>query len=110
MSKPKKDLTGQLFGNYTVIKLTRESAVNYRVFWLCRCSCGTNKVVRQDQLIAGFRTSCGCGNKKTVYDPIKPEVLNHKKLKAALIAKNIARRAIEKMKEQRELEKEFDYL
>lgn len=56
------DLTNQQYGSLTVVKRA-PSPIAYsrpRVSWLCRCSCGTEKVVIADALSAGLVTSCGC--------------------------------------------------
>lgn len=60
VSKKKKDLTGMVFGRWTVIK---ESAVrsNSHVCWECRCDCGSVKGdVIGIHLFNGFSKSCGC--------------------------------------------------
>jgi hypothetical protein len=51
------DLTGQRFGRWTVISLDR---VDQQTFWLCRCDCGTESVVRGGALARGHSRSCGC--------------------------------------------------
>lgn len=49
---------GTTFGRLTTIsyagKLRKRSA------WLCRCTCGTEKVIQQSNLITGGTKSCGC--------------------------------------------------
>lgn len=69
-----KDLTGQCFGILTVI----ERAENYKrksggssACWLCRCECGTEKVVRGTHLRSGRIVSCGCYGKKKLAEAIK---------------------------------------
>lgn len=53
------DLVGQKFGQWTVIR--RGPTLSYwRVTWLCRCSCGTERNVVQNSLKAGLSNSCGC--------------------------------------------------
>lgn len=56
-------LIGQTFGRLTVIG----NAPNYvsisgqrHAQWICRCECGTEKVIRSSDLRAGRTTSCGC--------------------------------------------------
>lgn len=53
-----KDLTGQKFGYWTVIKKMPNK--KNRIYWLCRCDCGTEREVISTQLICGKSTSCGC--------------------------------------------------
>jgi hypothetical protein len=61
MGYPAKDLTGQIFGEWTVFH--RAPANGRRaVFWYCRCSCGTEKDVLARTLVAGTSTAClKCG-------------------------------------------------
>lgn len=50
------DLTGQIFGNWTVI-----SRDNSRPrYWNCECKCGTRKSVYGSSLTTGKSKSCGC--------------------------------------------------
>jgi len=52
------DISGQKFSRLTVLKLDRrEQSVT---FWLCRCDCGKEKIVRKASLRAGHTKSCGC--------------------------------------------------
>lgn len=60
----KIDLTGQTFGKLTVVSLTSERRNSERT-WLCRCSCGTNRVVRGSSLRSAGQYSCGCGIRKS---------------------------------------------
>jgi hypothetical protein len=54
------DLTGHRYGRWTVIK---ESGRKFGgSTWLCRCECGTEKVMRSNALRTGSSTSCGCYN------------------------------------------------
>ena len=53
------DLTGQRFGKWTVIR--RAENPNYSdAVWLCRCDCGTVRIVRGKDLRYGKSKSCGC--------------------------------------------------
>lgn len=53
------NLTGMLFGRLTVInRTTQDKAGTY--FWLCRCICGKEKLVRGYSLKRGDTQSCGC--------------------------------------------------
>lgn len=59
MTKPRYyDLTGNTYGRWTVLSYAgtriKES------LWLCRCSCGKEKIVRYQGLVKGTSTSCGC--------------------------------------------------
>lgn len=52
------NLTGQKFGRLTV--LSRAENRGKQVCWLCRCSCGKEKIVSGNNLKAGHVRSCGC--------------------------------------------------
>lgn len=52
------DLTGQNFGRLTAISPSRTPSGQFG--WLCKCSCGNEKIVRTPDLINGHTQSCGC--------------------------------------------------
>lgn len=53
------DLTGQTFGYWTVLeRATNDNKGQAR--WLCRCECGTLKIVLGYSLRKGKSTNCGC--------------------------------------------------
>ena len=52
------DITGQVFGNWTVIKF--HSSSKNKILWLCKCSCGTEKIIIGSTLKSGRSKSCGC--------------------------------------------------
>lgn len=59
--KPPKDLTGRQFGRWTVLEMRgRHGGSRY---WLCQCSCGTEREVASNHLVDGSSTSCGCSRK-----------------------------------------------
>lgn len=59
------DLTGQRFGRFVV--LTRvENGKNRKAQWLCRCDCGTEKIVHGYNLRTGRSKSCGCYQKDLI--------------------------------------------
>lgn len=55
-----KDLTGQVFSRLTVIKLDGLTDKKKRRYWLCRCECGKNIIVKTSGLNYGSSKSCGC--------------------------------------------------
>lgn len=67
MTVNKKDLVGKIFGKWTVIKYDHTDK-NYRSYFLCKCSCGKEKIVARNSLVMGKSLSCGCMNK---YNSIK---------------------------------------
>jgi hypothetical protein len=50
------DITGKQFGKLTVIRY--EGTLNGRDMWLCKCDCGSEKVIRGSHLREGRITSC----------------------------------------------------
>lgn len=59
MGRNKINLLGRKFGRLTVIGETQEKyGTSYK--WLCRCDCGTEKLVVGSQLTRGHTKSCGC--------------------------------------------------
>jgi len=66
-SRIKNNLTGRVFGMWTVIKLS-DFKKDRRTYWTCKCSCGTVRDVNSSNLMRGGSTGCGCVNN---YDPQK---------------------------------------
>lgn len=60
----RKDLSGQKFGKMLVLKFDHKDEKSHS-FYLCRCDCGTLKVVRGNNLVQGDVRSCGCSTNKT---------------------------------------------
>ena len=56
MNRKMTDISGRVFGNWTVIKFEYYKS-NY--FWLCRCSCGEERIVSRNSLVNGRSKSCG---------------------------------------------------
>lgn len=54
----KQDLTGQTINRWTFIRRDPSG----RQIWLCRCSCGTERLVRSANIKNGSSKSCGCHN------------------------------------------------
>lgn len=58
-----KNLIGEIFGRWTVIDIASPNILKgnrKRRRWLCRCECGTERVVEEPSLIRGLSKSCGC--------------------------------------------------
>lgn len=53
------DLTDKVFGEWTSLYRV-DNDKNNNVRWLCKCSCGTEKVVDKYSLVNGRTKSCGC--------------------------------------------------
>lgn len=52
------DLAGRSFGRLTAMSPCRTLSGKYG--WLCKCSCGNEKIIRTPDLINGHTQSCGC--------------------------------------------------
>lgn len=57
------DITGCKFGRWTVLQRADNSNQG-QAQWLCRCECGTEKVVLGLNLKGGKTVSCGCYNRQ----------------------------------------------
>lgn len=57
-------LTGQTFGDLTVIAQAEKGEHKSGVWWLCRCACGNICQVRGTLLVGGKKTHCGCKSVK----------------------------------------------
>ena len=74
MSSKPKNLTGNVYGRLTVIKLShteeylnhRTGNMNKRYMWWCRCECGNELAVHSIRLPSGNTTSCGCKKKENL--------------------------------------------
>lgn len=58
-----KDLTGQRFGKLVVLSYAGKDK-NRHSLWLCRCDCGTEKIISSTALMSGQK-SCGCEGART---------------------------------------------
>lgn len=63
--QPRHDLTGQTFGDWTVVARGRPRGAEGR-YWLCRCVCGTEREVNGSTLRKGTSRGCGCGVARAV--------------------------------------------
>lgn len=53
-----KDLSGMRFGHWIVLR--RGKNIGNCVAWLCKCDCGTERLVQGTSLKGGLSKSCGC--------------------------------------------------
>ena len=67
--RAKKDLTGQPFGRLIVIREYGRDKWG-KVLWLCKCECGREVVVREDDLRSEHTQSCGCLSRELVRERI----------------------------------------
>ncbi|WP_110929735.1 HNH endonuclease [Paenibacillus bouchesdurhonensis] len=54
------DLTGKMFGDLEVIRLSDRRDKNNNLLWECLCTCGKTTHVPTGSLNAGYYKSCGC--------------------------------------------------
>lgn len=54
------DLTGKKFGLLTAIERSKNNAKTRKPNWLCKCDCGSEKVVSSNALLNNKTKSCGC--------------------------------------------------
>jgi hypothetical protein len=66
--KSNMTLIGSVFNRLTVIDSAERR--NGKTAWLCRCECGTEKVVQQNNLVSGTTKSCGCYKSQFLSAPL----------------------------------------
>lgn len=59
-TQPIEDLINKRFGRWQVISKAESLKTHRGKRWLCKCDCGTVKIVSQQSLLAGTSQSCGC--------------------------------------------------
>ncbi len=62
------DLAGRNFSRWRVLELCKMREHDVARFWLCRCECGVERLVNQNNLLSGASRSCGCLQKEIVGD------------------------------------------
>lgn len=67
MSKRLPDMTGEKFGRWAVIQKA-EKGPKGETQYLCRCECGTEKVLRRCSLTSGNSKSCGCLSRDAAHE------------------------------------------
>lgn len=82
------DLTNQKFGKLLVIE-KHHVKKNIGVFYLCKCDCGTEKIISSNHLQTKQTTSCGCYIKKMMANKIGNANPNWK---GGITSKNIVER------------------
>ena len=60
------EMTGKKFGRLTVIGSSEKRTNRGHAYWMCRCDCGTEKLVVGGNLRKNHTTSCGCRQKEVV--------------------------------------------
>ena len=77
----KRDYSNAVFGKWSVLQKSEKTDTRNRVFWLCKCQCGTIRSIRQDCLSGKASVSCGqrgCHNNLTgrTFDYLFVEKMN----------------------------------
>lgn len=77
------DITGNKYGMLTALYPSHVTGdTKPKSFWVFRCKCGTEKIIRKDGVIGGSVISCGCYNKKQNAYKIKHgHTINHNREK-----------------------------
>ena len=71
------ELTGKTFGNWYVISYSGKTS-NNAALWLCRCSCGAEKVVVGKTLREGKSTQCrSCATRNALTKPYRGDRIVH---------------------------------
>lgn len=78
MSKS-EDLTGHVFGRWTVIGKAEPPATG----WLCRCECGNERNVKTTKLMSGRSQSCGCLHRDMLREKYREQPVDRKTYKTA---------------------------
>lgn len=73
-----KDLTGKTFNRLTVIK--RAEVEKKEVYYLCKCTCGNEKIIRGKDLKYNKIKSCGCLNKEKITERNTKHNLRHTRI------------------------------
>ena len=89
MNRSFKDLTGIRFGELTALCRVGSNA-HLKATWLCRCDCGSEKVVVGTSLTNGLTLSCGCTRNKKLSEANKTHGLTGTRLYS--IWKNMKKR------------------
>ncbi len=66
---PVKDLIGMRFGK--LVALSYEGDIDGQYYWRCRCDCGNEAVIRQNNLVLGRTKSCGCIQREIIRENMK---------------------------------------
>lgn len=64
---------GQRYGHWTILE-NQPILQNNKRKWLCRCDCGTERYVQENNLLYGYTTSCGCLRKEKAAAAISPDL------------------------------------
>ena len=74
------DLTGNKYGSWTVLEKAEKpkDSKSSSAFWLCRCECGTERVISGNVLKQGKSKSCGCKTKQLQLEALSEDLTNQR--------------------------------
>jgi hypothetical protein len=64
-----EDLTGKVFGKYTVIE--QGTSKDWKRRWICQCVCGKRRTISTEHLNSGKRTGCNTCNNANLKRPFE---------------------------------------
>jgi hypothetical protein len=71
-----KNLTGLQFGRLAVVARHVNSPAG-KARWVCRCSCGTEKIVTGGNILSGKIVSCGCHKREIASERARERSTKH---------------------------------
>lgn len=72
----RKDLTGNVYGELTVLRYSHNDPETRSPMWLCRCTCDKTKTIHGYALEHGYYKSCGCKRDKKRDEGMKNHLKN----------------------------------
>lgn len=70
------DLTGQVFGRWTVVERSPENR-HGKPAWVCVCTCGNSSIVAGSALRMGESRSCGCYSREVSAETLRAAATKH---------------------------------
>lgn len=68
-----ENITGKKFGKLLAVKFVFLRDMEY---WLFRCECGKEKIIRKNNAVCGYIKSCGCQNRDALLGVYKSRFYN----------------------------------
>jgi len=62
----RRELTGMRFGKLVCVKSVEDCCTGGQTGWLCECDCGNVCIAGTQQLLQGYKKSCGCMSRPPV--------------------------------------------
>lgn len=83
------DEVGMRYGRLVLVEKITETCG--RTCWLCRCDCGTEKVIKAHQLHSGKTRSCGCLHKEMTSNALTKDEIGHRYGSLVVVSKACAK-------------------